>query len=110
MKYVTASREDFIPEYLRLPDGRTFLTHDLLKIAKKNYKSYAIKNSAKFYYSEPKVSKTVESRKEQYEHLVNSKISEIAKEFCITETQAWYKIKYAHTALKLDSPIKAHFK
>jgi hypothetical protein len=108
MRHVTQSREDFIPEYLRLPDGRAFLTIDLMKVAKKNYKSHKIKNTAQYFY-QPE-SEVKPNKKELYERLVNSKIHEVAREEEIDETKAWYRIKYAHKVLNMAVPNKANFK
>lgn len=106
MPKIIQTNIDCIAEELRLPDGRTFVTRDLMAMAKKNYKSHKIKNTARFYALTP----AAESREEKHQRIVKMKIHQVATEYATTETQAWFKIKFSHKALGLPSPKKADFK
>lgn len=105
MERYAESRETHIPEKLRLPDGRVFVTSSLLgKI--KNFQNIRLRKVARSYYHDTIVK---DSKRARHERMVKSRIRDVMEEYNVNERQAWFKIKYSHQALGLPMPCKSNF-
>lgn len=103
MRNYAESREDHIPESLKLPDGRVIPTIDLLKKVK-NYRSHRIgKLDRRMYETQLKVR---ESKVARHQAMIKMKIHQVMAEYRVNELQAWFKIKYSYRSLGMATPRK----